>query len=253
MAKTLTGKKIVVIGGSAGIGFGVAKHSLLNLASEIIIVSSTKPRVDKALATMQEIIAEYKLPGKVQGEVCDAGDAKAVRTLFKEIGELDHIVWTAGKAERMDLYEQDLEKHRSAFDVKFWGVVAAVQGAKFLPGGSLTLTIGTSAIKPRKGWSLIGGMLGSVEALTRGLAVDLAPIRVNVVAPGWVNTELWTDAEFSQGAVAEMIKTREEKLLVRHVADGDEIAEAFLFCMRCEYLTGQRIEVDGGQTLVSGL
>jgi len=247
------GKKIIVVGGSAGIGLGVAKHSLLNLASEVVIVSSKKTRVEGALALLRGIIVEHGLPGKVTGEVCDAGDTNTVRTLFEAIGELDHIVWTAGPSLGYNLLGENLDEHRDIFNIKFWGTAAAVQVAKFRPGGSLTLTIGTSAIKPRKGWALIGGVLGSVDALTRGLAVDLAPVRVNVVSPGWVNTDLWTDAGFSKEAVAEMIRIREEKLLVKHVADSDEIAEAFLFCMKCTYLTGQRIEVDGGQTLVTGL
>ncbi len=113
MATTLTGKRIVVVGGSAGIGLGVAKHSLLNLASEVIVVSSKKPRVDAALASLRSVISEHGLPGKATGEVCDAGDTTAVRALFEAMGELDHIVWTAGPAPIFNLLQKDLEQYRS--------------------------------------------------------------------------------------------------------------------------------------------
>ncbi len=113
MATSLTDKRIVVVGGSAGIGLGVAKHSLLNLASEVIVVSSKKSRVNAALASLGNVIAEHGLPGKVKGEVCDAGDTTAVRALFEAIGELDHIVWTAGPAQIFDLLQKDLAQYKS--------------------------------------------------------------------------------------------------------------------------------------------
>ena len=76
------------------------------------------------------------------------------------------------------------------FDIRFWGAITAAQAAKIRPGGSIILTIGSVVVKPRKGWSLAAGMMGAVDSLTRGLAVDLAPIRVNVVSPGLVKTEV---------------------------------------------------------------
>ena len=77
-----------------------------------------------------------------------------------------------------------------AFDVRFWGAFTAAQVAKIRPGGSITFTIGQVIVRPYKGWSLLAGLAGAVDSLTRGLAVDLAPIRVNVVSPGVVKTEV---------------------------------------------------------------
>ena len=76
------------------------------------------------------------------------------------------------------------------FDVRFWGAFTAAQIAKIRPGGSITLTVGSVVVKPRKGWSLVAGLMGAVDSLTRGLAMDLAPIRVNVISPGIVKTEV---------------------------------------------------------------
>lgn len=134
------------------------------------------------------------------------------------------------------------------FDVRFWGAFTAAQVAKIRPGGSVTLTVGAVVIKPRKGWSLAAGLMGAVDSLTRGLAVDLAPIRVNVVSPGLVKTEvsriitlpvMLSDFPNEQlwDPIAPEVRNKifedgEKTLLVQHVADPDEIAEAYLFLMK---------------------
>ncbi|THG94215.1 hypothetical protein EW145_g8186, partial [Phellinidium pouzarii] len=98
-------------------------------------------------------------------------------------------------------------------------------------------------VKPLPSFSLVVANIGAVDALTRGLAVDLAPVRVNVVSPGIVKTEF---IDLAPEMREKMYEDAERKLLVKHVADPDEIAEAYLFLMKCGYITGQRIEVDGG-------
>ena len=85
------------------------------------------------------------------------------------------------------------------FDVRFWGAFTAAKAAKIRSGGSITFTIGQALLRPRKGWSLLVGVAGAIDAVTRGLAIDLAPIRVNVVSPGLVRTEVCLsciDADF---------------------------------------------------------
>ncbi|OCB86113.1 NAD-binding protein [Sanghuangporus baumii] len=232
---SLSGKTVLVVGGSSGIGYGVAKASLLSCAAKVTIGSSSQAKIESALVRIKNDIAAsgQTVEGNLSGEVVDARDSASVKALLERVGEVDHLVWTSGD---------------DFFDVRFWGAFTAAQVAKIRPGGSITLTVGSVVVKPRKGWSLAAGLMGAVDSLTRGLAVDLAPIRVNVISPGAVKTELWDPMppEVRNKIFEDSAKT----LLVQHVAEPDEIAEAYLFCMKCQYITGQRIEVDGGAKYV---
>jgi len=256
MANTLKDKKIVIIGGSSGIGFGVAKAALLDHAAEVIVASSTKSKVDNAVARLQKIVGDNAgLNGVVKGEVVDGTKSEEIKALFSRVGELDHVVWTsgAGISNRSSVKDTDLDKRRDLFDMKFWGAATAAQAAKFRNGAaaSLTLTTGTSQLRPPPGWALSAAALGAVDALSRGLAVDLAPVRVNVVCPGLVKTELWDTSGFPKAAQDSLFDEYTKKLPVKHIANADEIADAYLFLMKCTYITGQRIDVDGGFILTS--
>ncbi|KAF8575318.1 NAD-binding protein [Ramaria rubella] len=245
---TLATKTILVFGGSSGIGYSVAEASLTSGASHVIIASSDASRVSNAVQRLEAHISTLGPgAGKVQGEVVDATDHAALKAFVERVGEMDHIVWTSGDGLKLGFPDVDVEALQGAFDVRFWGPVVVAQNAKFRIGGSLTLTIGSALVKPRKTWSIVSGVLGAVDSLTRGLAVDLAPIRVNVICPGFVKTELWKDVP--KDTLEKMFAEAAEKLLVRHVAEPAEIAEAYLFVMKCAYITGQRIEVDGGFVL----
>ncbi|KAJ3553812.1 hypothetical protein NM688_g3420 [Phlebia brevispora] len=250
---TLAGKKIVVIGGSSGIGYAVAKASLLSLADHVLIASSSAAKVETAVS---RLLAEPDLqklqPGlqaRLSGDTLDLADTGAVRAFFAKIGEIDHLIITSGGISlQIDFRSEDLDKYKDAFDMRFWGAAVAAQSAKIRDGGSITFTIGGALLKPRRNWSLIIGTLGAVDSLTRSLAVELAPIRVNVVCPGAVNTELWDG--FPKEVKDKMLADAAAALPVKHVAGPEEIAETYLFLMKCNYITGQRIEVDGGGRLI---
>ncbi|KAG9076751.1 hypothetical protein FRC06_009338 [Ceratobasidium sp. 370] len=118
------------------------------------------------------------------------------------------------------------------------------------------MTIGASFNRPSPGWALVSGIVGAVESATRGLAVDLKPIRVNTVSPGLVVSEFWDG--LPEDARKAMYETSGQKLLVGHAGTPDEVAEAYIFAMKassvpgvaCSYFTGQTITVDGGVVLV---
>jgi len=246
---TLEGKTVLIVGGTSGIGFGVAKASLLSLASHVIVASSSEDKVKNAVERLEKVISEKKVPGRVTGEVVDAKQSASIKQLLAKVGVIDHLVWTAGDGVRLSpLAATDVDASKDRFDVRFWGTVTAAQAAQINPGGSITLTTGTVLVKPRPGWSLGSAGAGAVDSFTRGLAVDLAPIRVNSVCPGAVETELWNAMPKEQ--IAALMNTLTDKLLVKHVADPDEVAEAYLFLMKCGYITGQRIEVDGGARFI---
>jgi len=245
---TLKGQTVVVIGGTSGIGLAVAKLSLLDQAAHVVIASSNQTKVDDSITSLEALASSAGFGGKVLGKAVDVTDLKAVETFITELGEIDHLVYTSGEHLKLGFPNVDLEEMRSAFDVRYWGAVAAVKAAKFKKGGSVTLTIGSVIRRPQKSWSIIAGIAGAVDSLVRGLAVDYAPIRVNVISPGIVKTPLWDP--MSEEQRTKIYESAAEKLLLKHVAEAEEVAEAYLFTMKCQYITGQRIEVDGGGSLV---
>ncbi|KJA26776.1 hypothetical protein HYPSUDRAFT_84193 [Hypholoma sublateritium FD-334 SS-4] len=232
---TLQNKIVVVVGGSSGIGFGVALAALQSFASVVIIASSNADRVAGAVARLQA----HKLPGEVRGEVLDAKDAAAVKKFALSLGAIDHVAWTSGDVQKLDSTD--------AFSVRFWGPLILAQNATFRPGGSLTFTSGILDVKPRAGRVVSAGVCSALEGLAKGLAVDLAPIRVNVIGPGAIETEIWDKVPI---AVQDQFRKELEKnQLIKRIGEPQEIAEAYLFLMKCGYITGERINVDGGVAL----
>ena len=237
---TLNGKRIVVLGGSSGIGLATAQAAAKEGAA-VVIVSSRQARVDEAVA---------KLPG-AEGHAVDLTDAAAVEALFARIGAFDHLVFTAGETLQLgSLATTDLSMARRFFDLRYWGAyLAARHGAgNIRPGGSIVFTSGLAGQRPHAGWALGASICSAMEGLTRALAVELAPIRVNIVCPGVVKTPLWADmTEADRDALYQQMGA---KLLVGHVGEPEEVAEAYLYLMRQTYGTGQVIVVDGGGALV---
>jgi NAD(P)-dependent dehydrogenase (short-subunit alcohol dehydrogenase family) len=115
-------------------------------------------------------------------------------------------------------------------------------------GGSITLTTGVAGPRPRKGRTIVASICGAMEALTRALAVELAPIRVNAVCPGVVRTELWNDmTETDRDA---MYQDLGQRLPIGRVGEPEDLAHAYVYLMREAYSTGQVIVVDGGAVLI---
>ena len=237
---TLDGKRIVVLGGSSGIGLAVAQ-SAAQAGAAVVIVSSQQAKVDKAVG---------QVPG-AEGHAADLSEAAAVEALFGRIGAFDHLAYTAGEALALgSLAETDPVHAQRFFAVRYWGAFfAAKYGAPSIrPGGSIVFTSGTAGRRPRSGWSLGASICMAMEGLTRALAVELAPTRVNLVVPGVVKTPLW--AGMPEADRNAMYQRAAGTLPVGHVGEPEEIAEAYLYFMRQSYSTGQSVVVDGGGLLV---
>jgi NAD(P)-dependent dehydrogenase (short-subunit alcohol dehydrogenase family) len=239
---TLHCKRVVVLGGSSGIGFATAQAAAREGAS-VVIASSRKTRVDHALSA---------LPAGAEGHVLDLSDPEAIRNLFAGLGGFDHLVFTAGEALVLgSLAKTDIAVARRAFELRYWGAYLAAKysSSSIHAGGSIVFTSGLGGQRPpQAGWAVVASVCAAIEGLTRSLAVELAPIRVNVVAPGLVKSPLW--AGMTEADREQLYRHRAEKLPVRHVGEPEEIAEAYLYLMRQSYGTGQVIVVDGGAMLV---
>ena len=172
---------------------------------------------------------------------------------FEQLGGFHHLAFTAGDWGAMTggpIADVLLEKAGAVFAVRFWGAVAAVKHAArtIAQDGSITLTDGTVAHRPRKGSALSTAMAGAVEHLTRGLAVDLAPVRVNAVCPALILTEVWNS--IPEDVRPERLRRMTERQPLPRPGDPAEVAEAYLYLMQGGYTTGQVLKVDGGATLV---
>ena len=235
--KTLKGLKVVVLGGTRGIGLAVASQALEE-GAEVVVVSSRAASVDAAVARLRG----------ATGEVADLRDERGIEELFAKIGAFDHLAYTAGENLLVGpIADLDLAAARTFFDVRYWGALAAVRAAHRHLRGSIVLTGGTAGRRPPPGFAIGASLCGAMEALARALAVELSPVRVNIVVPGFVDTDLW--ASFPANAREAMFRDATAKLPARRIGTPDDVAEHYLAFMRGGYTTGQSIVVDGGGVL----
>jgi NAD(P)-dependent dehydrogenase (short-subunit alcohol dehydrogenase family) len=239
-ADPLHGKKVVIVGGTSGIGFAIAVAAL-ERGAKVVVASSQQAGVDAALG---------RLGKGAEGSTINVTDEDDVAGFFERLGAFDHLVFTAGDWAGMgggsSLAELDLSAAKAAFGVRFWGALAVVKHGygKIAEGGSITLTDGMLAHRPRKGAPVSTAMLGAIESLTQALAVDLAPVRVNAVCPGLVMTER------SNSMPEALLQRFTARLPLPRGGDPAEVAEAYLYLMRGGYTTGQVLKVDGGGSIV---
>lgn len=238
---SLNGKRVIVLGGTAGIGLATARAAA-ERGADVIVASSRQSGVDKALAV---------LPAGARGSVLDLRDERAIAAFFAGVGEFDHLVYTAGEPLAPSLLtDTTIAAARDFFEVRYWGALISVRHAAGLirPGGSITLTSGSTSQRPVAGWAAPTSVCAAMEGLTRELAVELAPIRVNLVRPGLVRTDLWQnipdadrDAFFAATA---------RTLPVGRIGEPADVAASYLYLMDQGYTTGTIVAVDGGHVLV---
>jgi NAD(P)-dependent dehydrogenase (short-subunit alcohol dehydrogenase family) len=234
-------QRIILVGGSSGIGLATAELAAAEGAS-VVIVSRSQERIDAALD---------RLPASADGYAVDLTSETATARLFAQLGGFDHLAFTAGEGLRLaPIADTDLDTARGFFETRVWGAYAAVKHAhpRIRPGGSIVLMSGSAGARPQATWSIAAGICGAIEALTRSLATELAPIRVNAVAPGVIRTELW--AGMPDDDREAMYRTLGDELLVGRVGEAEDVARAIVFLMADGYATGTTLTVDGGAALV---
>ena len=234
---SLSGQHIVILGGSSGFGFAVAKAAL-DEGARVTIGSRSAERVQEA---------GRRLGNAAATAVVDITDRRALERLFAGLGGFDHLAVTAGDALlSKKLMEMTEEEARGAFEVRFWGQFNAVRAAaaQISKSGSITLVSGLLSHRPGPGRAIYTAALAGLEGLVKGFAVELAPVRVNAVTAGAVDTELWHHLpEPERRAVFARTAAR---LPVGRVGKPEDIALAYLYLMKNGFSTGQSIVVDGG-------
>lgn len=237
---SLTNATVVILGGSSGIGLATAKAARAE-GAQVTITGRSAQRLQTARAELGEAVRTV---------VLDVADETGTRTFFQELAHLDHLFITAGTLVKDSRLAPESAVLRPAMDTRFWGALyAAKHGALKMNGsGSITFMSGTAAQRPLDGASVASASCGAVEAFARALAVDLAPIRVNTIQPGFVDTPLLDEVLGPQRA--EILAAAAARLPVRRIGRPEEVADAVLFLMKNGYVTGITLTIDGGGLLV---
>lgn len=231
----LKNSKIIVAGGSSGIGFAVARQAL-SAGAEVVIAS-------RSLEKLQA--AAKQLGGRVHVEQVDVADEQSVIEFFQRVGPFDHLAATIKPQLPSGRFlENDLSAVSAAFDAKFWGQYRLAKHAvrHIRPNGSIVFTSGVASRRSYPGYSAVSAMNAATEALASAIAIELAPIRVNTVCPGFV------DADLPIPGRADYVRRLAPNLPLDRLGTAKEIAEAYLYLFGNTYATGSVIVVDGGVT-----
>jgi NAD(P)-dependent dehydrogenase (short-subunit alcohol dehydrogenase family) len=242
------GKHLVVVGGSSGIGQETARLALAEGAS-VTIAGRSEGRLRRAAEDLGASTAGSSAGGRLRPVIADITDESSIRALFEGEPRVDHLFVPAGELRPGGacVLAAELDELRSILEVRLMGVTHVVRHARpKMEGGSITLMSGLYSTRPAPGGGMGAAAVAAVEGLTRALALDLAPIRVNAVAPGLIETPLWD----AFGAQREAIIGSAARLPVGRAGRPVEVAEAVLFLMSNGFVTGTVLAIDGGGGLI---
>ncbi|UIO43033.1 SDR family oxidoreductase [Brevibacillus brevis] len=236
----LHNQKIVIIGGSSGIGLETAKQAVA-LGAEVIIASRSEEKLQKAKESLGSKASAYTL---------DITDEQQVQAFFEKVGTFDHLVVSAAETSGGSFLQTDTAQARKLFDNKFWGqYYAAKYGApKISTNGSITLFSGVVAYKAMIGSSALGAVNAAVSNLGQTLALELAPIRVNIVSPGIIDTP--SRSKMPEDVRENFYATLADKLPVKRVGQAKDVAQSVLYLLQNSFVTGTVLHVEGGHILL---
>lgn len=229
----LKGARVLVVGGSSGIGQAVAGQALAE-AAQVTIASRSRDKLDAAAAQLGEGISTA---------VLDSSDAKAVEA-FLSGQRWDHVVVSAAETATGSVRKLPLGLARQAMDSKFWGAYLIARSARIGDGGSLTLVSGAWSVRPSADAVLQAAINAALEGLARGLALELSPVRVNCVSPGLVDTPIWSSMDAA--ARKTLFEQVAASLPARRVGMPEDIAGVVLCLMKTPFASGATFRIDGG-------
>jgi len=232
--QTFDGQNVLVVGGSSGIGAAVAQM-FVDERADVTIASRNAAKL--------ESVAK-RIGGGVRTATLDFTDDANVAAFFANAQAYDHVVVTAGETPTGPVRTLSLDDAYAAMNSKFWGAYRVARGASIREGGSLTLISGFLSVRPSKSSVLQGAINAALEALGRGLALELSPVRVNTVSPGLIATPLWSKLDAQ--AREKMYEGAAARLPARRVGQAEDVARAVLYLASTRYATGSTVLVDGG-------
>lgn len=267
----LRNKRVLIVGGSSGIGYGIAE-GCLEFGAIVTIASRSQSKVDSAVAKLQKTYPEHA--ANITGHAIALSDSPEIEDELQKLFDfatdhkrfkLDHVVETAGDVGLMGQVNMDTVTPSLLSLLARDRLVGVTMLAKVAirymapaAGSSFTMTSGALVNKPRKGLAPVIGIGAAKEGLTRGLALDMAPVRVNLVSPGAVETDLLfrsvpvaADAgeDEKEAAKDKMREMYAQHGLVGKVASVEDLAEAYLGLMKNAFQTGTLVNVEGGYLL----
>jgi NAD(P)-dependent dehydrogenase (short-subunit alcohol dehydrogenase family) len=236
---SLTGKRVVVVGGTSGMGLATARLAA-QLGADVVAAGRRPPEGRSAV------------DGVRQAQV-DVTDEASVRALFDDVGELDHLLVTSSPGSPGPFLEQDLAAARTFLDGKLLGSWSCARYAapRIRPGGSITFVTGAAVVRPPRHAAMVTAAFAAVEALSRALALELGPLRVNTIRPGYTDSEMWSS--LSAADRDELRRRVADAMPVGRMGTPEDIAHAAIFLMTSRQTTGAVLEVSGGETLVDTL
>lgn len=239
MEQTFDGQRIVITGGSGGIGIALARDLIARGAAEVVLTGRDPEKLANAAA---------QLGPRVRTRAFDVTDEAAVAAFFAAEGQIDHLVTAAAGTARGLVTELEVSKARALFESKYWGqYMCCKYGApRLAPNGSIVLFSGWISRKPMAGVSTLAAVDAAVEALGRTLALEIAPRRVNTVVPGMIDTPLWGARLTPEDQKAHFRKVG-AGLPVGRAGQSEDVAHACRFLMENSFVTGTTLDVDGGQ------
>jgi len=235
----LTGHKVVVIGGSSGIGLAAAQAAL-DEGAEVVIAGRSQEKLERA---------RDALGRPVLAVATDMADFESMKRLFEAVGTLDHLFVSAGTARPGLVAETEMSKARPVLERRFWGCYNATHFAapRISQRGSITYMSGNAAVRPMPGGAVGSAAVAAVEAFARGVALELKPVRVNVVRAGLVDTPMLDGYGERRQAIVDAYSRRAP---AGRIGRPDEIAAGVIYLMKNEYTTGTVLQIDGGGLLV---
>ena len=237
-------QRVLVVGGTSGMGLGVAQAVMD--AGALVVVAGRRPLADRRALDAPE--------GRLGHALVDVTDEASVRALFDDLGVLDHVMVTASPPPGSwgPFLDRDLTQIRSYLDDKLIGSLSCARYAapRLRRDGSITFLTGVAAVKPRAGMVMVSVAFAALEALSRALAVELGPLRVNTIRPGFIDSDMWS---FLSEEAREQIRAKVRTTFpVHRTGTIEDIGHAAVFLMTNPYVTGAILEVTGGEQFADG-
>lgn len=233
----LQDQKVVVIGGSSGIGQAIAARALQEGAS-VVIAGRSQAKLDAA---------KDVLGAGVETMAFDAGDAVAAAKAYAAMGPIDHLISAAASLTYAPVATIGLDAVQAMIGSKIMGPLLAARFATIRAGGSMTFLTGLAAYRPAPGTVMVATVNAALEGMVKALAVELAPLRVNGVSPGVTATPGW---DFLPGADRDALFAQlRESLPARRIGAPEDLAAATMLMMTNPFITGTVLDVDGGGRL----